>query len=256
MVTERIFATRITDVDTMIKAGVDMKKLAHLGVHIFFTQVFDFKFFHADMHPGNLFIDHTDANNPKFVAVDFGIVGSIDDENSNYLAQNLLAFFTQDYRKVAQLHIDSQWVNPKTKVYELEAAIRAVCEPIFSKPLKEISFGLVLMQLFQVARRFEMEVQPQLVLLQKTLINIESLGKTLYPDLNLWESAKPFFEKWAKKRYYPQNVAKITAAHLNEIPKTLKAIQKLADNKPPASSHHLAIIVIVAQLVLILLLLK
>jgi len=186
MVQERIDGISIRDIDEMNRIGMDMKKLAEHGVEIFYTQVFQHNFFHADMHPGNIFVSRESPEHPQYIAVDFGIIGSLTDEDQRYIGENLLAFFQRDYRRVAQLHVDSGWVPGDTRVSELEAGVRAVCEPIFDKPLSEISFGQVLLQLFHVARRFEMEVQPQLVLLQKTLLNIEGLGRQLYPQLDLW----------------------------------------------------------------------
>jgi len=180
--------------------GVDMKLLAERGVEVFFTQVFRDSFFHADMHPGNVFVDATNPADPTWIAIDFGIVGTLNQEDKRYLAENFVAFFNRDYRKVAQLHVDSGWVPQGTSVDEFEFAIRTVCEPIFNKPLAEISFGQVLVNLFNTARRFNMEVQPQLVLLQKTLLYIEGLGRQLYPQLDLWETAKPFLENWVKEQ--------------------------------------------------------
>ena len=177
-----------------------LELLAERGVEIFFTQVFRDSFFHADMHPGNIFVSTVNPWSPQYIAIDCGIVGSLTPEDQDYLARNLFAFFKRDYRRVAQLHIDSGWVPAETKLNEFEAAIRTVCEPIFEKPLKDISFGQVLMRLFQTARRFNMEVQPQLVLLQKTLLNIEGLGRQLDPDLDLWQTAKPFLVKWMNEQ--------------------------------------------------------
>ena len=196
LVMERIYGTPIRDVDSLKEQSTDMERLAALGVEIFFTQVFSHNFFHADMHPGNIFVDTSDPKNPKYVAVDFGIMGTLSQTDKRYLAENFLAFFQRDYYKVAKLHVESGWVPSHTRVDEFESAIRSVCEPIFEKPLKEISFGQLLLRLFQTARRFNMEVQPQLVLLQKTLLNIEGLGRQLYPDLDLWRTAKPFLEQW------------------------------------------------------------
>src|SRR6185436_9501952 len=176
---ERIFGIRVDDIAALQTAGTDIRRLAENGVEIFFTQVFRHNFFHADMHPGNIFVDVTNPAVPKYVAVDFGIVGTLDARDQHYLAENFLAFFRRDYRRVATLHVDSSWVPAGTRVDELEAAIRAVCEPIFNKPIKDISFGLVLMRLFHTARQFNMEIQPQLVLLQKTLLQIEGLGRQL-----------------------------------------------------------------------------
>jgi len=199
MVMERIHGIPISHTDELIQAGIDLRRLAEQGVEIFFTQVFRDSFFHADMHPGNIFV----SADGRYLAVDFGIMGSLNPTDQRYLAENFLAFFNRDYRRVAQLHIDSGWVAKDTRIDEFEAAIRTVCEPIFDKPLKEISFGHLLIRLFQVARRFNMEVQPQLVLLQKTLLNIEGLGRQLYPDLDLWRTAKPFLERWMTKQIGP-----------------------------------------------------
>ena len=206
LVMERIHGIPVADVEQLRAQNTDMKKLAEQGVEIFFTQVFRDSFFHADMHPGNIFVSRENPSSPQYIAVDFGIVGSLTTEDQSYLARNFLAFFQRDYRMVAQLHIDSGWVPEDTNVYAFETAIRSVCEPIFEKPLKDISFGLVLMGLFQTARRFNMEVQPQLVLLQKTLLNIEGLGRQLYPDLDLWQTAQPFLERWMKERMGPKAV--------------------------------------------------
>ncbi len=200
LVMERIHGIPVADVAQLRAQGTDMKKLAERGVEIFFTQVFRDSFFHADMHPGNIFVSRNTPSDPQYIAVDFGIIGSLNAEDQSYLARNILAFFKRDYRQVAQLHIDSGWVPRDTNVHAFETAIRSVCEPIFEKPLKDISFGMVLLGLFQTARRFNMEVQPQLVLLQKTLLNIEGLGRQLYPDLDLWQTAKPFLENWMQER--------------------------------------------------------
>jgi len=200
MVMERIHGIPISQIDRLRAAHIDLKTLSEHGVEIFFTQVFRDSFFHADMHPGNIFV--SDAG--QYIAVDFGIMGSLNATDQRYLAENFLAFFNRDYRRVAQLHVDSGWVAPDTRVDEFEAAIRTVCEPIFDKPLSEISFGQVLLRLFQTARRFNMEVQPQLVLLQKTLLNIEGLGRQLYPELDLWTTAKPFLENWMREQIGPK----------------------------------------------------
>ncbi|MGO1460727.1 MAG: ubiquinone biosynthesis regulatory protein kinase UbiB [Marinobacter sp.] len=214
MVMERIHGTPIADVAALKAAGVNLKVLAEKGVEIFFTQVFRDSFFHADMHPGNIFVDASNPADPKYIAIDFGIVGTLAPDDQSYLARNLLAFFRRDYRQVAQLHIQSGWVPPDTRVNEFEAAIRTVCEPIFEKPLKDISFGHFLLRLFQTARRFNMEVQPQLVLLQKTLLNVEGLGRQLYPDLDLWSTAQPFLETWMRKRIGPSGLIKSLQTHL------------------------------------------
>ncbi len=221
LVQERIDGIPIRDVAAMRAIGMDMKKLAEHGVEIFYAQVFEHNFFHADMHPGNIFVSRERPEHPRYIAVDFGIVGSLTDEDQRYIGENLLAFFQRDYRRVAQLHIDSGWVPATTRVSELEAGVRAVCEPIFEKPLAEISFGNVLVQLFHVARRYEMVVQPQLVLLQKTLLNIEGLGRDLYPDLDLWATGKPFLQAWVLKRNNPKVVFK---RFLEQAPAVLRAL--------------------------------
>ena len=192
MVMQRMYGVPISRLDALREQRVDLKQLSKAGVEIFFTQVFRDGFFHADMHPGNILV----AANGQYVALDFGIMGTLNERDKQYLAQNFLAFFKRDYKRVAEAHIDAGWVPAHTRVDEFESAIRAVCEPIFDKPLKDISFGKTLLRLFQTARRFEMEVQPQLVMLQKTLLNIEGLGRELDPDLDLWKTAKPFLERW------------------------------------------------------------
>ncbi len=224
MVQERISGISIRDIDALKANGTDMKKLAEHGVEIFYTQVFDHNFFHADMHPGNIFVSRDNPDHPQYIAVDFGIVGSLTEEDQRYIGENLLAFFQRDYRRVAQLHIDSGWVPKHTRVSDLEAGVRAVCEPIFDKPLSEISFGDVLVNLFHIARRFEMEVQPQLVLLQKTLLNIEGLGRELYPDLDLWATGKPFLKRWVVKQNNPQTVIK---RFVDQAPALLKVMPEM-----------------------------
>jgi ubiquinone biosynthesis protein len=196
MVMERMRGTPVSHVAALRSQGIDIPKLARDGVDIFFTQVFRDGFFHADMHPGNIMVDA----DGRYIALDFGIMGTLNDVDKHYLAQNFLAFFRRDYRRVAESHIESGWAPKETRVDEFEAAIRAVCEPVFDRPLKEISLGKVLMRLFQTSRRFNIEVQPQLVLLQKTLLNIEGLGRELDPDLDLWVSAKPFLERWMSEQ--------------------------------------------------------
>ncbi|RDL43351.1 ubiquinone biosynthesis regulatory protein kinase UbiB [Marinomonas piezotolerans] len=225
MVMERISGIPVADIAALNAKNVNMKVLAERGVEIFFTQVFSHSFFHADMHPGNIFVDARDPENPKYIAIDCAIMGSLDDADKNYLARNLLAFFKRDYRLVAELHVESGWVPKGTPVHAFESAIRSVCEPMFAKPLKDISFGQVLLGLFQTARRFNMEVQPQLVLLEKTLLNIEGLGRQLYPDLDLWVTAKPFLERWMSEQVGPRRLfeevkkqAPDWAAHLPQIP--------------------------------------
>ena len=203
---ERISGIPVTDVETLRARGTDLKLLGERGVEIFFTQVFRDNFFHADMHPGNIFVDASDPADPTYIAVDCAIVGSLSEADQYYLARNLLGVFRQDYHEVAQLHVECGWVPPDTRVQDFEAAMRAVCEPVFERPLSEISFGQLLVYLFQTAARFDMEVQPSLVLLQKTLLNIEGLGRQLYPQLNLWETAQPYLENWVQERYSPQSV--------------------------------------------------
>ena len=218
LVMERIYGIQVTDLQALADQRTDMKMLAERGVEIFFTQVFRDSFFHADMHPGNIFVSTVNPWSPQYIAIDCGIVGSLTPEDQDYLARNLFAFFKRDYRRVAQLHIDSGWVPAETKLNEFEAAIRTVCEPIFEKPLKDISFGQVLMRLFQTARRFNMEVQPQLVLLQKTLLNIEGLGRQLYPDLDLWNTAQPFLERWMRERMSPKTMLGNLHSQFEQLP--------------------------------------
>lgn len=196
LVMERIYGIPVTDIEQLKQHNINIKKLAERGVEIFFTQVFRDSFFHADMHPGNVLVSTENPDDPQYIAVDFGIIGTLDQRDKRYLAENFHAFFMRDYYRVAELHVESGWVPYNTRVTEFEAAIRTVCEPIFERPLREISCAQMLMRLFQVGRRFNMEVQPQLVLLQKTLFSIEGLGRMLYPDLDLWKTAKPFLEKW------------------------------------------------------------
>jgi ubiquinone biosynthesis protein len=214
MVMERIHGVSIRDIATLRARGTDMQRLAENGVQIFFTQVFKHNFFHADMHPGNIFVSVDDPKKPIYMAVDFGIIGTLSPRDQHYLAENFLSFFKRDYRRVAELHVESGWVPAGTRVDEFETAIRTVCEPIFNKPLKDISFAQVLLRLFQTARRFNMEVQPQLLLLQKTLFNIEGLGRELYPELDLWRTAKPFLEDWTRERMSPRATLKRLLAGL------------------------------------------
>ena len=222
LVLERIYGAPISDVGALQAAGTNMKVLADRGVETFFTQVFEDNFFHADMHPGNIFVDLSNPDDPSYIAVDCAIIGTLTEADQDYLARNLLAFFNQDYRQVARLHVQSGWVPPGTDVGEFEKVIRAVCEPIFQKPISEISFGHFLLELFQTARRFDMEVQPQLVLLQKTLLNIEGVGRQLYPELDLWETAKPFMERWMAQRAGPvaalREVADRAPEFLEQLP--------------------------------------
>jgi ubiquinone biosynthesis protein len=206
IVMERMVGVPISQVDRLRQAGVDIAQLARDGVTIFFTQVFRDGFFHADMHPGNIQVSIEPGTFGRYISLDFGIIGTLTEYDKEYLAQNFTAFFRRDYKRVAQLHIESGWVPPETRVDELEAAVRTVCEPYFDRPLKEISLGLLLMRLFQTSRRFHVEIQPQLVLLQKTLLNIEGLGRQLDPDLDLWSTAKPFLETWMLQQVGPQKL--------------------------------------------------
>src|SRR5215469_11046304 len=217
MVMERIHGVSIRDIAALKRAGTDMQRLAENGVQIFFTQVFKHNFFHADMHPGNIFVGVEDPKRPVYMAVDFGIIGTLGPRDQHYLAENFLAFFKRDYKRVAELHLESGWVPVGTRVDEFETAIRTVCEPIFNKPLKDISFAQLLLRLFQTARRFNMEVQPQLMLLQKTLFNIEGLGRDLYPELDLWQTAKPFLEGWTRERMSPSATLKRLLAGLPAV---------------------------------------
>jgi ubiquinone biosynthesis protein len=227
LVMERIRGIRIDDIEALKAEQVNFEVLAARGVEIFFKQVFRDNFFHADMHPGNIFVDVSNPERPRYIGVDFGIVGSLLPSDQRYLAENFLAFFNHDYKRVAELHIDSGWVPESTRVDEFEGAIRSVCEPIFNKPLAEISFGAFLIRLFATARRFNMEVQPQLVLLQKTVLNIEGLGRILYPQLDLWATAKPILEEWMRDRLNPSTA-------LRELQPRLPAI---LDNLPETLSY-------------------
>jgi ubiquinone biosynthesis protein len=208
LVMERIYGIPVSDIDALKAQNTNLKLLAERGVEAFFTQVFRDSFFHADMHPGNVFVSYEHPEDPLWIGIDCGIVGTLTNEDKRYLAENFLAFFNRDYRQVAQLHVDSGWVPADTPIEEFEFAIRAVCEPIFEKPLAEISFAQVLINLFNTARRFDMQVQPQLVLLQKTLLYIEGLGRQLYPQLDLWDTAKPFLENWMREQVSPKTLLK------------------------------------------------
>jgi ubiquinone biosynthesis protein len=227
LVMERIQGIPVGDIETLRTRGTNFARLAEIGVNIFFTQVFKHNFFHADMHPGNIFVDVSNPDEPRYLAVDFGIVGSLSPRDQHYLAENFLAFFKRDYRRVALLHVDSGWVPPDTRVDELESAIRAVCEPIFNKPLKDISFGIVLLRLFETAREFHMEVQPQLVLLQKTLLAIEGLGRQLYPELDLWRTAQPILEQWMRERRDPRRQIKRMIEAWPEISEDMMLLPKI-----------------------------
>ncbi len=206
LVMERVFATKINNIDALKEKNVNLEKLAINGVTIFFTQLLRDNFFHADMHPGNLFIDTTNPESPRYIGVDFGIMGQLSEQDQAYIAENLLAFFKRDYNQVARLHIESGWVPADTRLEQFASSIRAIAEPIFQKPINEISFGLLFLRLIQVARKYKMPVQPQLLLLQKTIISIESLGRNLYPKLNLWDTAYPLIEKWVKEQKGPKQI--------------------------------------------------
>lgn len=227
MVMERIRAVNIADDTAIAAANTNMKELAERGVEIFFTQVFRDSFFHADMHPGNIFVDLSDPDKPQYCAIDFGIMGSLTPEDQHYLAENFLAFFNRDYRRVAELHVESGWVPRSTRVTDFEAAIRKVSEPIFGRPIKDISFGVFLLSLFQTARRFDMEIQPQLVLLQKTFFNVEGLGRRLYPELDLWTTAKPVLEDWMKEQVGPKAMLKRVRYNAHDYAKTLPQLPLL-----------------------------
>jgi len=224
MVMERIHGVPISDMARLRAAGVDIPKLARNGVEIFFTQVFRHNFFHADMHPGNIFVLIDDPANPRYAAVDFGIVGTLDPRDQHYLAQNFLAVFDRDYRRVATLHVESGWVPPNTRVDEMESAVRTVCEPIFDRPLKDISFGHLLLRLFEISRRFDMVIQPQLILLQKTLLNVEGLGRELYPDLDIWSTASPILREWMRERASARGVLRSLRAQLPEVMDAIRAL--------------------------------
>ena len=227
LVQERIYGTPIRDIDTLKKQKTNIKALAENGVEIFFTQVFRHNFFHADMHPGNIFVQIEDPDSPKYAAVDFGIIGTLTKDDQYYLAENFLAFFEGDYNKIAQLHIDSGWVPSETRVDEFEIAIRTVCEPIFNKPLSDISFANVLISLFNTARQFNMEVQPQLILLQKTLFNIEGLGRQLYPELDLWKTAYPVLKEWMNEQIGFKSVASDFRKNLPLLRQTARDFPKI-----------------------------
>ena len=247
MVMEKVGGVSVSDIETLDALGVDRRLLAQRGVEIFYSQVFDDCFFHADMHPGNMFIDATDPADPKYISIDFGIVGTLNREDQRYLAGNFLAFFNRDYKKVAELHIESGWVPAHTRVDVLESAIRTVCEPIFERPMSEISLGYTLMQLFNVARRFEMNIQPQLTLLQKTLFHIEGLGTKLCPELNIWDTSRPILERWMKDQmgwsgFYRRTLENMprVSDKLPELPKMIFDILQESQNalkKTPPTSY-------------------
>ena len=228
IVMERVHGIPIGRIDRLLEAGIDLKKLSRDGVEIFFSQVFKHGFFHADMHPGNILVGNEGSDFNRYIALDFGIVGTLSDFDKNYLAQNFLAFFRRDYRRVAELHVESGWVPRSTRVEELEGAVRATCEPFFDRPLKEISLGLVLLRLFQASRRFNVSIQPQLVLLQKTLLNIEGLGRQLDPDLDLWVTAKPILERWMNEQIGTQGLVDRLQQEMPRWAQLLPSIPRLA----------------------------
>jgi ubiquinone biosynthesis protein len=241
LVLERVHGINIDEVAKLRSLGVDFKVLSERGVEVFFKQVFRDNFFHADMHPGNILVDASDPKKPRYNAVDFGIVGSLTASDQRYLAENFFAFFNRDYKRIAELHVQSGWVPEGTRVEDFESAIRTVSEPIFGKPIKDISFGFFLMRLFQIARRFQMPVQPQLVLLQKTLLQVEGLGRQLYPDLDLWQTAKPIMEEWMRNRLGPaatfERVREQLPLLLDTLPELAqRALQRLS--QPEGAAAH------------------
>jgi ubiquinone biosynthesis protein len=228
LVMERIRGVPIGDLARLRELGTDFKVLAENGVEIFFTQVFRHNFFHADMHPGNIFVLVDNPKQPRYAAVDFGIVGTLDERDQTYLAENFLAVFNRDYRRVATLHIQSGWVPPNTRVDQMESAVRTICEPIFDRPLKEISFGTVLLRLFEALRRFDGQIQPQLLLLQKTLLNIEGLGRQLYPELDIWHTASPVLRRWMRDRVSPRNLLRELRRGWPDALEIIKALPPVA----------------------------
>jgi ubiquinone biosynthesis protein len=230
LVMERVYGVLINDIEELTRRGANIKRLAENGVEIFFTQAFRHNFFHADMHPGNIFVLLDDPQFPRYAAVDFGIVGSLDRRDQHYLSENFLAFFDRDYRRIAQLHLDSGWIPAHVRVDELEAAVRTVCEPIANKPLREISFSQVLLGLFDAAQRFDAQMQPQLMLIQKTLLQIEGVGRQLYPDLDLWETAQPLLRQWVHERYSPRTLLKQLRTELPALAESLKKVPELFNN--------------------------
>jgi ubiquinone biosynthesis protein len=227
MVMERIHGVPISDMERLRAADADIAKLAENGVRIFFTQVFRHNFFHADMHPGNIFVLLTDPRNPRYAAIDFGIMGTLDPNDQHYLAENFLAVFDRDYRRVALLHVESGWVPPGTRVDEMESAVRTVLEPIFNRPLKDVSFGNILVRLFEISRRFNMEIQPQLILLQKTLLNVEGLGRDLYPELDIWQTASPILREWMRERLSLRQVLHDLKRQMPELIEVARSIPTL-----------------------------
>ena len=230
MVMERVHGVLINNVEELKRRGANIERLAENGVEIFFTQAFRHNFFHADMHPGNIFVLLDDPEHPRYAAVDFGIVGSLDPRDQHYLAENFGAFFDRDYRRIAQLHIDAGWIPAHVRVDELESAVRTVCEPIANKPLREISFGQVLISLFEAAQRFDAQMQPQLMLIQKTLLQIEGVGRQLYPDLDLWKTAQPLLRQWARERWRPKTLLREARAQLPDLLQALSQVPPLLEN--------------------------
>jgi len=227
MVMERIRGIQISDRERLYAAGTDIAQLAENGVKIFFTQVFRHNFFHADMHPGNIFVIVDEPRRPRYAAVDFGIVGTLDPRDQHYLAENFLAVFDRDYQRVARLHLESGWVPPDSRLDEMESAVRTVCEPIFDRPLQDISFGQILLRLFEISRRFNMQVQPQLILLQKTLLNVEGLGRDLYPQLDIWKTASPILRQWMRERMSVGQLLKNLRRDLPELMETARVLPSL-----------------------------
>ena len=237
LVQERIYGIPISDMDALREAGANIQFLAENGVEIFFTQVFRHNFFHADMHPGNIFVIVSDPERPKYAAVDFGIIGTLTPEDKQYLAENFLAFFNRDYHRIARLHLDSGWVPEDARIDELESAVRTVCEPIFNKPLVEISFAQVLMRLFRVAQRFNVEIQPQMILLHKTLFNIEGLGRELYPQLDLWKTAQPTLRRWMDEQVGPRAMVDDLRENLPQVRQALRQIPAAVRLLSEQASH-------------------
>ena len=227
MVMERIHGIPISDMARLRALGTNFERLAENGVRIFFTQVFRHNFFHADMHPGNIFVLVDDPERPRYAAIDFGIMGTLDPRDQHYLAENFLAVFERDYRRVAVLHVESGWVPPQTRIDEMESAIRTVCEPIFDRPLADISFGHLLLRLFEISRRFDMQIQPQLMLLQKTLFNVEGLGRELYPQLDIWSTATPILREWMRERVSVRRLVKNLWRQLPEVVESLQSLPGL-----------------------------
>ncbi|MFC5481309.1 ubiquinone biosynthesis regulatory protein kinase UbiB [Massilia suwonensis] len=253
IVMERMNGIPVSQIDRLAAEGVDLKKLSSDGVEIFFTQVFRDGFFHADMHPGNILVSIEPETFGRYIALDFGIVGTLNDFDKDYLSQNFLAFFRRDYKRVAEAHIESGWAPRTTRVDELEAAVRACCEPIFDRPLKDISFGQILLRLFQTSRRFNVEVQPQLVLLQKTLLNIEGLGRQLDPDLDLWKTAKPYLERWMAEqvgwRGFVEKLKDEAPRYAHIFPQLPRLVHRALEHQaqPHAATHDLLTMLVLEQ---------